>query len=45
MKGVAPGAEITITVAPARKGKPVGTMSSIILANGFPSTIRAGFMH
>ncbi len=31
---LAPGAEITITVAPARNGKAVGTMSNIILANG-----------
>jgi len=31
---LAPGAEITITVAPARNGKPVGTVSNIILANG-----------
>jgi hypothetical protein len=31
---LAPGAEITITVAPARNGKPVGTMRSITLANG-----------
>jgi hypothetical protein len=28
------GAEITITVAPARNGKPVGAVSNIILANG-----------
>jgi|SRR5713101_8494971 len=28
------GAEITITVAPARNGKPVGAMSNIVLANG-----------
>ena len=31
---LAPGAEITITVAPARNGKPVGTVSNIVLANG-----------
>lgn len=31
---LSPGAEITITVGPARNGKPVGTMSGIILANG-----------
>ena len=28
------GTEITITVAPARNGKPVGTMSNIKLPNG-----------
>jgi hypothetical protein len=28
------GAEITVTVAPARNGKPVGAVSNIILANG-----------
>ena len=31
---LAPGAEITITLAPARNGKPVGTMSRIVLASG-----------
>jgi hypothetical protein len=31
---LAPGAEITITVAPARNGKPVGTVSNIVLSNG-----------
>lgn len=31
---LAPGTEITITVAPARNGKPVGTISRIVLANG-----------
>jgi Family of unknown function (DUF6152) len=31
---LSPGAEITITVAPARNGKPVGTMSKVLLANG-----------
>jgi len=34
MSALSPGAEITITVAPARNGKPVGTMSNITLANG-----------
>ena len=33
---LAPGAEITITVAPARNGKPVGTISRIVLASGEP---------
>lgn len=28
------GAEITVTVAPARNGKPVGAVSNIVLANG-----------
>ena len=31
---LSPGAEITITLAPARNGKPVGTMSNVVLANG-----------
>ena len=31
---LAPGTEITITLAPARNGKPLGTMSRIILPNG-----------
>jgi len=31
---LASGAEITITLAPARNGKPVGTMSRIVLASG-----------
>ena len=31
---LAPGTEITITLAPARNGKPVGTISKIILASG-----------
>jgi uncharacterized protein DUF6152 len=31
---LSPGAEVTITVAPARNGKPVGTMSNVVLANG-----------
>jgi Family of unknown function (DUF6152) len=31
---LAPGTEITITVAPARNGKPVGTISRIVLASG-----------
>jgi Family of unknown function (DUF6152) len=31
---LAPGTEITITVAPARNGKPVGTISRILLASG-----------
>jgi hypothetical protein len=31
-----PGAEITITISPARNGKPVGEMSKIVLANGEP---------
>ena len=31
---LAPGAEITITVAPARNGKPLGAVSNIVLANG-----------
>jgi hypothetical protein len=31
---LAPGAEITITVAPARNGKPVGTVSNVVFANG-----------
>lgn len=34
MSALSPGSEITITVAPARNGKPVGTVSNIILANG-----------
>ena len=34
LAALSPGAEITITVAPARNGKPVGTMSGIKLANG-----------
>jgi hypothetical protein len=31
---LATGTEITITVAPARNGKPVGTISRIVLASG-----------
>jgi hypothetical protein len=31
---LAPGTEITVTVAPARNGKPVGTFSRIVLASG-----------
>jgi hypothetical protein len=31
---LAPGAEVTITLAPARNGKPVGTMSKIVFASG-----------
>jgi hypothetical protein len=31
---LSPGAEVTITVAPARNGKPVGTMSNVVLASG-----------
>ena len=31
---LAPGTEVTITVAPARNGKPVGTISRIVLASG-----------
>src|SRR5437660_4846707 len=31
---LAPGTAITITVAPARNGKPVGTMSNVLLPNG-----------
>ncbi len=31
---LSPGAEVTITVAPARNGKPVGTMSNVVLSNG-----------
>lgn len=34
MTALAPGTEITITVAPARNGKPVGTMSNVVFANG-----------
>ena len=34
LSALAPGTEITITVAPARNGKPVGTMSDIKLPNG-----------
>ena len=34
ISALAPGAEITITVAPARNGKPVGTMSNVVLSNG-----------
>jgi len=34
MTALSAGAEITITLAPARNGKPVGTMSNIVLANG-----------
>ena len=34
LAALAPGAEITITVAPARNGKPLGTMSNIVLASG-----------
>jgi len=33
---LSPGAEITITLQPARNGKPVAQMSNIILANGEP---------
>ena len=31
---LAPGTEITITVGPARNGKPIGAVSTIVLANG-----------
>ena len=31
---LAPGAEITITISPARNGKPVAEMSNIVLASG-----------
>src|SRR6202521_2402221 len=31
---LAPGAEITITVSPARNGKPVGTVSNVVFDNG-----------
>jgi Family of unknown function (DUF6152) len=31
---LSPGAEITITISPARNGKPVAEMSNIVLANG-----------
>ncbi len=31
-----PGTEITITISPARNGKPVAEMSNIVLANGDP---------
>jgi hypothetical protein len=31
---LAPGAEITITISPARNGKPIGEMSNIVLENG-----------
>ena len=31
---LSPGTEVTITVAPARNGKPVGTMSRVVLSNG-----------
>jgi hypothetical protein len=31
---LAPGTEITITVSPARNGKPVGTVGNVVFANG-----------
>jgi hypothetical protein len=31
---LAPGTEVTVTVAPARNGKPVGAVSNIVFANG-----------
>ena len=31
---LAPGTEVTITFAPARNGKPAGTVSNVIFANG-----------
>ena len=31
---LAPGTEITITFAPARNGKPAGTVSNVVFANG-----------
>jgi len=33
---LSPGAEITITISPARNGKPVAEMSNIVLSNGEP---------
>ena len=36
LAALTPGAEITITLQPARNGKPVAQMSNIILANGEP---------
>ena len=33
---LAPGTKITITVSPARNGKPVGSGARIVLANGEP---------
>jgi hypothetical protein len=34
ISALSPGAEITITISPARNGKPVAEMSNIVLANG-----------
>lgn len=34
MNALAPGTEITITIQPARNGKPVAEMSNIVLPNG-----------
>lgn len=34
MAALAPGTEITITLQPARNGKPVGQMNNIVLPNG-----------
>jgi hypothetical protein len=34
ISALSPGAEVTITLGPARNGKPVGTMSNVVLANG-----------
>ncbi len=34
MGALAPGTEITITLQPARNGKPVGQMNNIVLPNG-----------
>jgi Family of unknown function (DUF6152) len=34
ISALTPGAEITITISPARNGKPVAEMSNIVLANG-----------
>jgi hypothetical protein len=34
VSALTPGAEITITISPARNGKPVAEMSNIVLANG-----------
>jgi Family of unknown function (DUF6152) len=31
---LAPGTEVTITVSPARNGKPVGTVSNVVFADG-----------
>jgi hypothetical protein len=36
MEALSPGAEVTITLEPARNGKPVGTMRNIVLKNGDP---------